>query len=261
MLADIAGDAPPVLVDAPVGCGIVPHAGWMYSGALAWQVIRWLGTRFSPETVVLLGNDHRGQCRGPTVQADGAWESPLGTARVDAALASSLLNAHPSFRSDARPHGGEHSLEVQLPMVQAACPNAAIVPVLVPPGPDVVDCGVAVARVLAEGGSRAVVLGTTDLTHYGPSYRFEPRGQGAAAVRWVTEENDRAMIDLLLALDAEAVTAASATRQNACSPGAVAMTLAVARALGARRGTLVGYTTSHAVSPGTSFVGYAGVAF
>ena len=115
--------------------------------------------------------------------------------------------------------------------------------------------------VATEMGMSVKVLGSTDLTHYGPNYGFMPQGKGEKAAQWVREENDRKVIDAMIAMDPERVLHEAASRFNACCSGAVASTIAAARQLGAVEGHTVSYTTSYDKSPGDSLVGYVGVVF
>jgi AmmeMemoRadiSam system protein B len=88
-----------------------------------------------------------------------------------------------------------------------------------------------------------------------------PQGSGKKALDWVRQENDRRLIDALLAMAPQQVIAEGLEHLNACCAGAAAATLAGVRQMGARHARLVEYATSYDVSPGDSFVGYAGVVF
>jgi AmmeMemoRadiSam system protein B len=124
---------------------------------------------------------------------------------------------------------------------------------------------VEVARRVVEGarelGLNLKILGSTDLTHYGPNYGFTRQGGGPAAVNWVKTENDRRFIDAALGLDTAKVIDGARQRQNACCAGAAAAAIEAARGLGAKEGILMAYTTSYDKIPGDSFVGYAGIAY
>ena len=105
------------------------------------------------------------------------------------------------------------------------------------------------------------VIGSTDLTHYGPNYGFSPAGTGKAGVAWVKETNDKRMVDHMIALDSSEILSDALSSYNACCGGAAAAAVASARALGASRGELLVYTTSYDKRPDNSLVGYAGVVF
>jgi AmmeMemoRadiSam system protein B len=259
---------PPEAPARPVG-GIVPHAGWVFSGETALAVIRTLAERRKPKTFVIFGASHMGSVRGAILFGTGAWQTPLGLAEIDERLAKEILaRASDLVANDPEGHDDEHSIEVQIPLIQHVAPGAKIVPILVPPGAQPVALGRAVGAIIAGLEADAVVLGSSDLTHYGPAYRFTPQGMGAGAMRWVRDENDRRMLDLAVALDADAVVPEAKTRMNACGPGAIAATLAAARGLGATRGCVVQYTTSYDVmrekmgrEDAEAAVGYGGVVF
>jgi MEMO1 family protein len=259
-------DLPDPLPEQPVAA-ILPHAGWVYSGATAVAALEAVRRRRAPRTFVLLGFHHRRPVRESALFAAGAWETPLGLAAIDERLATELLARVPNLVVDnPRAHEEEHGLEIQVPLIQHLFPEARILPILVAPAADPVALGRAIGLIVKDTATDAVCLGSTDLTHYGPLYGFAPKGNGPAALRWMREENDRRMIDRMLALDAEGIRAEADARSNACGPGAIAATLSAARALGATRGSLVRYTTSYdavrqQAGPIEAAVGYAGIVF
>jgi len=261
--------APPAdMPERPVG-GIVPHAGWVFSGETALAVIRAIAERRRPKTFVIFGASHVGRARGAILFGSGGWQTPLGVAEVDERLAREILaRASDIVTDDPEAHEDEHSIEVQVPLIQHAAPEAKIVPILVPPSAKAVALGRTVAEIIAGLQIDAVCLGSTDLTHYGPMYGFTPHGTGPAAMRWVRDENDRRMLDLVVRLDAEAIVPEAKAHLNACGPGAVVATLAAVRSLGAKRGCVVQYTTSFDVMrekmgrvDAEAAVGYGGVVF
>ncbi len=255
---------PPDEPEQPIG-GLVPHAGWIYSGSIAARVIKCL-EQARPETFVLFGAVHSWSVQPGAVYATGGWETPAGEARVDEELARRLVEACPDHLTiDPASHAQEHSIEVQLPIIKVLYPEAKIVPIAMPPTPTAHEMGRAIGRVLAKADRRVAVLGSTDLTHYGPNYGFAPWGSGAEA-REKMYHNDRRIIDLILALHGDRVVAETDARSNACGGGAIAATVAAVTELGAEGGALIEYTTSHDVmkEPPDSFqtaVGYAGIIF
>lgn len=245
--------------------GIVPHAGWVYSGPTAAKVFAAIRARATPETFVLFSAMHRWGAERAAVYGSGSWATPLGEARVDEALAQAVLKEGAGLLVDGpQAHAGEHSAEVQVPFIQHLFPAARILPILVPPDERAVRVGEAVARAVAAAGREVAIIGTTDLTHYGATYYgFAPAGRGEQALAWV-RANDERVIRLMRELRAEEVVAETEAHHNACGGGAIAATVAAARALGAAKGTLLEYTTSHHVmprGPASDFVGYAAVVF
>jgi len=275
----------------------VPHAGWVYSGptaGLAFAAIRRASTprrgwrtgagdaalgesvrlksdppvwpcASTPGTFVLLGASHSPFVREPAVMAEGAWEMPLGRIEINADLAGRILASEVArFVDDAAAHEPEHSIEVQVPFIQHLFEGARIVPIIVPPARVSHVVGEAVAAAIRESGEDAVVVGSADLTHYGPQFGIVGHGSCAEANAWVKDVNDRRMVDLLLGLKAEQIVAESAARHNSCGGGALAALVAAAVALGADDARLLHQTTSYEVQPspfGDTIVGYASVAF
>ena len=254
------------LPSAVVG-GIVPHAGWTFSGALAAAVFSAVKQRHETvHTFVIFGTAHSYFGTKPAVGDDEAWETPLGALQVDNTLRDRLLDNMVVVR-DPSAHRSEHSIEVQLPFVKHLFPDARILPIVVPPNQAAVGLGEAAAGVPPEADRKMVYVGSTDLTHYGPRYGFTPMGQGSEGLRWASHVNDRAFIDLALGLEPERLLSAAIEKQNACGPGAAAATVAAARTLGAAKGHLVAYTNSNEVmrskmrAASRDSVGYAAIVF
>ncbi len=105
------------------------------------------------------------------------------------------------------------------------------------------------------------MIGSTDLTHYGPSYNFMPRGAGNDAVKWVQEENDGSILNAMTAMDVDGVLYCGNEKMAACSAGAAAGTMALVRSFGIEEGILIDYRTSLEKNPSESFVGYGGVVY
>jgi len=224
--------------------GVVPHAGWIYSGRTAGKVFAALAAEAKPETYVLLGAVHRWYGTNGGVYPAGAWQTPLGEVAVDEDLAAAILQSDAGlFAPSASAHDGEHSIEVQLPFIQVLSPQAKIVPIAVPPVPEAVRMGEAIASVLAKTARRVVVVASTDLTHYGMGYGTPDHGPLSKAMGWM-RENDGRIVRLAASMRAEEILSEARENLNACGPGALAAVTAAARALGASCGKVLEYTTS-----------------
>jgi AmmeMemoRadiSam system protein B len=263
MIEECLPDEAPENLPAHIVAGIVPHAGWVYSGPTAARVFVAIKAQSSPETIVLLSARHSWGAARPAVYGRGSWATPLGEIGVDAELAQAVLEAGQGTLLDApEAHAGEHSGEVQVPFIQHLFPDSQLLPILIPADDGATAAGNVIARAINSVGREVVVIGTTDLTHYGANYYgFAPAGVGDEALEW-TRQNDRQIIDLMLQLQAERVVPESSAHRNACGAGAVAATITAAQGLGATEGVLLEYTTSHDVmphGPATDFVGYAGI--
>jgi len=240
--------------------GVVPHAGWVYSGPTAAKVFVALQAA-KPQTFLLFGAVHRPVQRTPAAYPEGAWETPLGQVEIDAEVLHALQGA--GIDVNARAHAGEHSIEVQVPFIQALHPQARIVPVAVPHDPGAAEAGKRMGAAIKSLDRRIVVVASTDLTHYGMGYFGQHHGRLPEAMSWM-RENDGRMIALIENLDAESVVAEASEHENACGAGAVAAAMAVARELGARRGRRLEYTTSAEATGDTHAdraVGYLGAVF
>ncbi len=267
--AEVLIAAAPTREDLPqVLCGgLVPHAGWPYSGRLAAETLATLARAGGEgRTFVMFGADHTGSVSQGEVFDSGAWRSPLGDMAVDEDLASLILAGGTCLRANPDAHATEHSIEVQLPLLQALDGAARILPIAVPPTPLAVEIGQAVGSVLAEQPERAMVVGSTDLTHHGGHFG-SPGGHGATGERW-TRENDRRMLDLIESMSADQVIGEAQQQRNACGAGAIAATIAACKCLGATRGVCIEYTNSYevirAIDPDyrdDTTVGYASVVF
>lgn len=252
----------------PAGCvgGLVPHAGWVCSGAVAALTLKAVTRDWAGQTMVLLGAVHARAGASGMLYSQGKWRSPLGDVEIDADLGQTISAACADVDDDPAPHAREHSLEVQLPLIQVLCPGARIVPLMVPPSPKAADIGRQVGALLAQRDRTVLVLGSTDLTHYGPRYGITPAGVGHAGIEWATK-NDRKLLDLIESMAAEEIVAHTTRYHSACGGGAIAATIAACRELGATTGTVLCHTNSnetlraHLGADDDNAVGYASVVF
>ena len=234
--------------------GIVPHAGWQFSGKAAARVYYLTAKVTQPQVVVVFGG-HLGGNSPPLLVTDEAWETPLG----NITLATEFYQPLRKRLSLAEEYPGDNTIEVQLPMVKYFFPNARVLAVRSPHSPQALELGQAVVAVAQELKVSLLAFGSTDLTHYGPNYGWAPKGRGPAAVKWVKEVNDKRFIDEALKLDGPGMLKAAAEDQSACSAGGAAAAVAAAQKLGARKALLADYYTSYDIMPNDSFVGYAGI--
>jgi AmmeMemoRadiSam system protein B len=144
---------------------IVPHAGYMYSGAIAataYATLRRVASRI--RRVVLLGPTHRVAVRGLALPGADAFDTPLGRVMLDAAGARAIAQL-PQVGISTQAHALEHSLEVQLPFLQSVLTDFTLLPLAV---------GMATAEEVAEaletvwGGDETLIVISSDLSHYLP---------------------------------------------------------------------------------------------
>ena len=244
--------------------GVVPHAGWTFSGRTAARVYAALHAQGTPDTVVLAAAVHGWGAQAACVYGSGAWVTPLGAIKVDEELARQVVEMAGGLIVDQpEAHAAEHSIEVQLPFVQHLFPEARILPVATPPAAACIETGQVVARAIEALGRTAWAVGSTDLTHYGPRYGYAPAGPGEAGLAWA-RQNDQRLLDLVTTMQLDAILPEAEARRNACGAGAIVATIAHALTVGATRGIVLDYTTSYQVmpiGPLVDLVGYGAVVF
>jgi len=146
---------------------ISPHAGYVYSGQVAAHAYRQLeGEDF--DTVILLGPSHRVPVKGASVYVEGWWKTPLGKVKVDSELAGEIINKHQLFHFDEKAHKDEHSLEVQLPFLQATLKDFKIVPIVVNDSSEEFCQFLADAIVGSKGKKKILIVASTDMSHFHP---------------------------------------------------------------------------------------------
>jgi len=240
-----------VRAPAPAGrlVGLIsPHAGLRYSGPVAAHAYALLRGRPSL-TAVLVGPSHRIRFDGVAVAAQGAFETPLGKIPIDEELAGRLVAASDKIVDEPRPHHSEHSLEMQLPFLQRLVPDLRIVPVLMgSQDRQEVDL-LADALVQALEGSDALLVASSDLSHYHPAP--EANAIDARLVEEVRRLDPEKLMDLL-----------ENFRGHACGGGPMVAVMKAARARGADRSTILKYGDSGDVAEGdkSQVVGYLAAA-
>ena len=243
-------DTPRGTVDAI----IAPHAGLMFSGPVGAYAYDAAAAAGPFDVVVLLGPSHFVGFDGIAVYPAGAFDSPLGPARIDEGLVAELLASPSIVKPMPSAHTREHSLEMQLPFLRRLLPDASIVPLLMAyqTRETIEECAEALARV---GRDRRVLLvASTDLSHYLPA---------ATAV-----EHDRRVIECVRAFDADRLLAifeqypeGERGRFVACGGGPAIAVMRAARARGARHARVLKYMHSGEVSGDNSgVVGYLAAA-
>ncbi|MEJ2673550.1 MAG: AmmeMemoRadiSam system protein B, partial [Deltaproteobacteria bacterium] len=207
----IAGSAP-LPPGTSVYGGIVPHAGWYFSGKAAARVFYLAAQSRQPQVVCIFGG-HLGSNSPPLLVAEDAWETPLG----DLPLATEFYAPLANRLTLGEEYPGDNTIEVQLPFVKYFFPQAKALALRSPHSATAIELGGAVAAVAQELKVSILAFGSTDLTHYGPNYGFAPKGYGPEAVKWVKEVNDKKFIDQALKLDEAGMLKTAAEDQSACS--------------------------------------------
>ncbi len=250
-------------VDKLVGA-VAPHAGWVYSGPTAGKVFGALRDYSKPKLAVCFGAVHIMGVHRATILAKGEWRTPLGNIPIDKSAAEEIMDVlGDQVEESTGSHEEEHSLEVIMPFLKKCFPDIEAVPIMVPPDLKASSIGTLIGAKLADRED-VIIVGSSDMTHYGPRFGFTPAGTGSEAVKWVKEVNDRGLIDIVLEMRAEDVVKEASQNKSACGAGAIAATTSACKEMGAKKGYLVEYTTSYDVRPtdgAETFVGYAGIVF
>ncbi len=238
--------------------GVVPHAGWAFSGRAAAKVMYTLSVRAAVDRIVLYGGHLRGSEK-PIAYGEDAWQTPYGDHPLDGSLIHEL--ASKGLLEVAGANFADNTVEIQMPLIAKFFPDIPVIAAHSPSSSAAINLGQDLAKELASKNLKAIYIGSADLTHYGPNYGFSPKGKGVEALRWVKEENDRAIIDSALEMAETDLLNEAQSRRNTCSAGPIASVIASCRELGANKGELIEYYTSHDVMPGDSFVGYAAIVY
>ncbi len=234
--------------------GVAPHAGWEFSGGIALEVLSRIARGM--DTIVIIGG-HLGPADGILCAFEDSFETPLGPLAADRELLDALGRAVKLFEDRHQ----DNTVEIQLPFIRYLAPGARVLGMRAPPSPEAETLGAAIAEAAGGLGRKVAVMGSTDLTHYGPNYGFAPAGSGQTGLRWVKDVNDKRIIDCLLALDTGLALERALRERSACSVGGALAAMGFARSRGVRHGTLLSYATSQDIHPEESFVGYAGVLY
>lgn len=226
---------------------ISPHAGYIYSGAIAGQLYSRV---IVPDTVLIIGPNHHGSGAAAALYPDGEWLTPLGTSTVNSRLNSLLLRHTPYIQSDSIAHQLEHSLEVQLPFIQYQRPDATISALCIGHGdyPPLRDIGRGIAAAIREYGGEVLIVASSDMTHY----------ESADSARL----KDEIALERALALDGKGLLEICQRRGiTMCGVVPATVMIEAVRELGATKAELVAYGTSGDVTgDNQQVVGYAAVA-
>ncbi len=240
--------------EAPIAL-VVPHAAYVYSGPVAAAAFKQIQGR-EYDAVVLLGTNHYAAgFEKNAIWPTGAYSTPLGLVPIDESLARELLEADPTnIVADSSVQLAEHSIEVELPFLKRVRVEGGFVPILVGTPSLQNSRALAAALVKVLSGRRALIVASSDLSHY-PAY------QDALAV-------DTDSLLAICSTDPEAVLANDAMWMSLrvsnlactmCGEGPVLTAMMAASGLGANRAALLRYQNSGDV-PGTDrgrVVGYA----
>ena len=144
---------------------VSPHAGYMYSGAVAGAVY---GAVRVTGRCIILGPNHTGRGVPMALHPAGQWRTPLGLARIDEEMNARLLEECALLREDHTAHQREHSLEVQVPFLQVLAGDLRFAAICV----GTVDLasleklGHALARAIQSSKEPVLIVASSDMNHF-----------------------------------------------------------------------------------------------
>jgi AmmeMemoRadiSam system protein B len=243
------GKMPPTDSDQKIYGVICPHAGFVYSGPVACHSFYSISSSAS-NLAIITGPNHYGIGQSIASMIDVSWKTPLGLVEVDSESALELRDGLDILELDSFSHSKEHSIEVQVPMLQETFSHEMkILPVSLinQEQKTATKVGSAIAKIAQK--KDALLIGSSDFTHYEEN-EFAHR-------------QDLALIDPILKLDVDEFYKILYERHvTACGFGAIASTMIACKELGATEGKLLKYATSGDVSGDkSSVVGYASIIF
>jgi len=243
------GKLPPSTEDGKIFGVICPHAGYMYSGPVAAHSYYAISS-LKPDLVIIIGPNHWGVGCNVATMKEVVWKTPLGDVEVDTNAAVEANKNSKLIELDFLSHSKDHSLEVQLPMLQEIYSHKfKILPIILIDQSynSAREIGLAIAKLIKN--KNAVIIGTSDFTHYEKNE--------------FAHKQDKALIEPILKMDVDKFYRILQENQvSACGYGAIASTMVACRELGATKGSLAKYATSGDVTgEKSSVVGYASIIF
>jgi len=231
-----------------VAC-VCPHAGYKYSGPIAAHSYLEMSALRRPELVVVVGPNHYGIGGGVSTYKEGEWETPLGRVTIDSRASKELVELTGLVYFDPEAQRMEHSIEVQLPFLQQLYGQFDFLPIClaVQDMATARGLGKGIAKLLA--GREAVLVASSDLTHYEPSAQ--------------ARDKDMALLEHVKRMDVDGFYATmERMKVTACGYGAIAAVMEACTQLKFTRGELLKYATSGDVTGDDSeVVGYPSVRF
>ncbi|ADP77692.1 protein of unknown function DUF52 [Methanothermus fervidus DSM 2088] len=243
------GDFPKVGGDRNIVGVIAPHAGYIYSGPIAAHAYYRIVEDGFPETFIILCPNHTGMGSSVSLMAEGEWETPLGSVKIDEEFSSELFKKSEIIDIDDTAHSQEHSCEVHIPFLQYFKKDFKIVPICMwlQDLETTKEVAQAIVDTIKSLNKDIVLIASTDFTHYEPQE--------------IAESTDKKIIDAILKLD-EKVMYKRINDLNAtmCGYGPVSVVLISSKKLGANKARLLKYGTSGDVTGDrSSVVGYASI--
>ena len=225
---------------------ILPHAAYSYSGKTVASVLNSIQI---PNRIIIIGPNHEAKNKQLSIISQGKFETPLGDVAIDEELSALLKTLCPQIKEDHQAHIMEHAIEVELPFFQQLNPKIKVVPLLAT-HLSLQECktiGTTLAKAISSIKEPILLIASTDLNQHIPAVKVKVL--------------DQLIIGRLVAVDPQGLFQTVEDRGiSMCGVTPTTITLFAAKALGAKKGTLVHYTNSAELSGNQrDVVGYAGV--
>lgn len=235
--------------------GVVPHAGWTFCGSMIAEVISSLPNNL--DTIVILGGHNPSGM--PVIRyAEDAWDLPTGRLARDGDFVVQVESLLPFDFPILDEKDVDNTVEVVLPLVAALHPDVKWAAWRLPADMLAKDFGNVLSDAAMVSNKRVAVIGSTDLTHYGPNYGFTPSESSENPIAWA-KERDLRILEAMSAFEYETVLELASSEKSACSAGAAVGAMAFAEKTGSGGGRSLGYASSRDVYPSSSFVGYGAI--
>jgi len=242
------GNLPPSSNNERIYGMVSPHAGYMYSGAVAAHGYYDLSSsKF--ESALILGPNHYGLGSEVALMDKGSWETPLGKVEIDSEVAQNIHRNCDMISIDESAHSRDHCIEVQLPFLQYIKGEFKIVPIIL------INQGKNTCKKLGSDiyesikDRNLIPIASSDLTHYEANN--------------LAYEKDKLLISAILSLDIEKFYSVLISfNVTACGYGAIATVMEISKRMGATKGKLLKYATSGDIAgDNKSVVGYSSILF
>jgi len=227
---------------------VSPHAGYMYSGPVAANGFCKIALDGEPDTIIILGPNHRGFGEDISIMVEGKWKTPLGELEINTDIAEDILKNSKTIKKDKKAHQYEHSIEVQLPFIQYIFGNnIKFVPICMTRQDINTDIEIAQSICSSVVDKNILIIASSDFTHYEPQEYAE--NVDKQAINAILEFNPQKLYDIIYQ-----------QRLTMCGPGPITAMLIACKTLGAKKAELLKYATSGDITGMyDQVVGYASI--
>ena len=150
---------------------ILPHAGYQYSGRTAAMGLKTARRKYN--RIVVIGPSHRVSMEEVlSVSRATHYETPLGQVPLDVEFISELFK-HPVFQNVPETDKYEHSVQIQVPLLQYCQAGFKLVPIVAGScSQETIDKAGNILNSLID--DETLVIASSDFVHYGSNYGYVP---------------------------------------------------------------------------------------